>query len=78
MTHAPRPWERHTSPKGTHIWSGDRHIADVDDHNDGHLIAAAPDMQEALDELIIEMDAVNVPSLHVMGLIRKAAAKAKG
>ena len=37
------PWERHTSPNGTHIWSGDKHIADVDDHDDGHLIAAAPE-----------------------------------
>ena len=43
MTHTPGPWERHTAPNGTHIWRGDQHIADVDDHEDGHLIAAAPD-----------------------------------
>ncbi len=37
------PWERHTAPNGTHIWKDNQHIADVDNHDDGHLIAAAPD-----------------------------------
>ena len=58
MTHTPEPWERHTAPNGTHIWSGDKHIADVDDHDDGHLIATAPKLLRDLGQAVEMADAV--------------------
>ncbi len=51
MTRTPGPWERHTASNGTHIWKGNQHIADVDDHDDGRLIAASPELEDALKSL---------------------------
>ncbi|KKM96750.1 hypothetical protein LCGC14_1174870 [marine sediment metagenome] len=52
MAHTLAPWERHTAPNGTHIWKGNQHIADVDSHDDGHLIVTAPDLYSELKEAV--------------------------
>ncbi len=80
LEYTPGPWEASKS-----IISGDWVISAADGttliarevrHFNAPVLAASPELLEACQELIIEMDIVNVPSLHVMELIRKAVAKA--
>ena len=72
------------------IMSGKLHIAKTDgglqtyyDHGNAHLISAAPDMYESLDEMIhaIEYLAKKAPylsDLHALARAKEAIAKAEG
>ena len=63
MSHTPGPWEIEQCSKhehyNYHIRTDDRGgFALVDDWDDANLIAAAPEMDGALDKLIFELDSI--------------------
>ena len=82
--HTPGPWAAEIQPVFGHIYirqdpknwkgMGYKWIADCRDSNDAHLIAAAPDMYEALAQIVFDWDG----EPEDMADARAAIAKAEG
>jgi hypothetical protein len=83
MKHSPGPWFIHPTEEPTAIMSGDLYVATchfVPGWDGGHvpnanLIAAAPELLEALEELF---DACPIEQFSQLDKARAAIAKAKG
>ena len=81
--HTPGPWkifDDHPDPDllCLHVYHGDEQIADVSELKNARLIAAAPDLLEALENLLKVHEGEGGTQYHAGDMARAAIAKAKG
>lgn len=83
--HTKGEWVKYNRLYGTevteHIWCGDKHIADLDGEDataNAHLIAAAPDMYEALKEALMDIGKTGYTKVRHIVAMQEALSKAEG
>lgn len=83
-THTPGPWKVADGPKGVHVtgplrYNADKHrpvayIEDGDWHANAKLIAAAPQLLEALKDLLTERNRIEAQSSNEVAASERAHA----